>query len=298
MHPNEQIPEPPAVQRLLRAQFPQWADLPLAKVVSDGTDNALYRLGDKLVARFPRVEWAIQQVAKEAHWLPKFAASLPLAVSAPRAVGEPGEGYPWQWCVAPWFEGTDARAEELRDLSEAARDLAQFLRALQRIDATDGPPAGRANFNRGVPLTAVDVGVRRAIPHWEETFDTTAITAVWEDALAAPAWGRSPVWLHGDLLPVNMIANEGRLRAVIDFGCLGVGDPAADLVPAWGLFHGESRRVFREAMQVDDGTWRRGRGWALRAVGALPYYRETNPGIVARARHSIIEAVADFEADS
>jgi aminoglycoside phosphotransferase (APT) family kinase protein len=281
------------VKRLLRAQFPAWADLDVVRVVSDGTDNAIYRIGEHLAARLPRIEWAKGQVAKEARWLPELAPRLPLPISAPAAVGEPGEGYPWQWCIAPWFEGRDATPSHLDDLVAAAKELGAFVRALQSIDAGAGPPAGRHNFYRGVPLAVLDEQVRRQIPEWERDFDTAAITSAWEAALAAPAWEGPRVWLHGDLLPVNIIANGGRLAAVIDFGCLGVGDPAADLIAAWALFEGESRAVFREAVGVDAATWARGRGWALRAVGALPYYRETNPGIVARCRHQIAQVLAD-----
>jgi aminoglycoside phosphotransferase (APT) family kinase protein len=247
-----------------------------------------------MAARLPRIEWAIGQVAKEARWLPELAPHLPLPISAPVAVGAPGEGFPWEWCVAPWFEGEDATPAHLDDLITAAKDLGAFVSALQRIDASAGPAAGTHNFNRGVPLAAIDAQVRRQIPEWEGEFDTGAITAAWEAAVSAPQWDGPPVWLHGDLLPVNMISNHGRLAAVIDFGCLGVGDPAADLVPAWALFAGRSREVFREVVAADEATWARARGWALRSVGALPYYRDTNPGIVARSRHQIAELLADL----
>lgn len=295
MHADEVANDISLVRRLLESQFPQWSDLPIEQMPPVGTDHAIYRLGDVMSVRLPRIHWAIGQVDKEWEWLPKLAPHLPLATPVPLARGMPGEDYPWHWLIAPWFEGEDATAEHLRDLREAATDLAAFISALQQIDATGGPRPGRQNFFRGVPLAVRDEQVRAAIPHWADTVDTAALTAAWDAALAAPVWGRPPVWIHGDLQPGNILASDGRLSAVIDYGCLGVGDPAADLAIAWSLFSGESRDVFRAALGVDDATWARARGWALTGVGALPYYRDTNPAIVARARHQICEALVDYE---
>ena len=297
MHADEVETDVPLVQRLLAAQFPQWADLPIERVASAGTDHAIYRLGDDMSVRLPRIGWATGQVEKERRWLPMLAPHLPLAIPVPLATGEPGEDYPWQWSVAPWLEGKDATGEHLRDLEEAAIDLAAFLKALQRIDTTGAPRPGRHNFFRGVPLAVRDDQIRQAIPAWDGLVDVGAVTAAWEAALDAPVWDGPPVWIHGDLSPGNILAAGGRLSAVIDFGCLGVGDPATELIAAWTLFSGESRDVFRAALGVDDATWARGRGWALMGLGALPYYRHTNPAIVARARHTIDEVLADRELD-
>lgn len=295
MHAGEVDTDASLVRRLLAAQFPQWADLPIERVASAETDNAIYRLGDDMSVRLPRIHGATGQVEKEQRWLPILAPHLPLAIPVPLAKGVPGEGYPWQWCVSPWLEGDDATAEHIRDLEEAAVDLAAFLVALQRIDTTGGPRPGRHNAFRGVPLAVRDDHLRQAIPHWDGLVDIGAVKAAWEVALEAPIWDGPPVWIHGDLLPGNILAAGGRLSAVIDFGCLGVGDPAAELAVAWTLFSGESREAFRAALGVDDATWARGRGWALTAVGALPYYLNTNPAIVSRCRHTIDEVLAEHK---
>ncbi len=295
MHADEVQTDASLVRRLLAAQFPQWADLPLKWASSSGTDHAIYRLSNDMSVRLPKVHWATGQVEKEQRWLPMLAPHLPLAIPAPLAIGEPAEGYPWRWCVSPWLEGEDATPEHVRDLKEAAVDLAAFLRAMQRIDTTGGPRPGRHNFFRGVPLSVRDDQIRKAIPEWGGVLDTRAITAAWDAALAAPVYDGPPVWIHGDLLPGNLLASRGRLSAVIDFGCLGVGDPAADLAIAWNLFSGESRNVFRAGLGVDDATWARARGWALMGLGALPYYRHTNPPQVARARHQVEQVLADHE---
>ena len=294
LHAEEVDTDAALAGRLIAAQFPQWAGLPLRPVPSGGTDNAIYRLGDSLAVRLPRIHWAVGQVEKEQRWLPELAPRLPLAVPVPLAVGEPGEGYPWRWSVCPWIEGENATPERLADLSQAATELARFVAALQRMDTTGGPPAGPHNFGRGVPLAERDAPVRAALAALRGVIDTGAATAAWESALRASAWDGPPVWVHGDLQPGNLLALRGRLRAVIDFGGLGVGDPACDLIVAWNLFSGESRDVFRAALSVDEATWARGRGWAL-SVGliALPYYLDTSPAMVAYARHTIAQALAE-----
>ncbi len=299
MHADEVPTDPELVRRLLRSQFPRWSELRIERVQSYGTDNAIYRLGPELSVRMPRIEWATRQIDKELRWLPELAPQLPLAVPVPLAKGEPGEGYPYTWCVSPWFGGEDATGgTHIDDLEEAAVRLGQFIAALHRIDATAGPPAGKHNFYRGVPLAWRDEGVRKSIMEWEGELDTAALTRGWDAALAAPEWEQPGVWLHGDLLPGNIIATGGKLSAVIDFGCLGVGDPAVDLVAGWALFTGESRTAFRAAVGVDDATWARGRGWAITSVGVLPYYRHTNPGIVARARRQLEEVLLDEQLEA
>jgi aminoglycoside phosphotransferase (APT) family kinase protein len=296
MHVDEVDTDVSLVGRLLAAQFPQWADLPIEPVHSAGTDNAIYRLGDDMAVRLPRIHWATEQVDKEQRWLPRLAPLLPLAIPLPLAKGTPGEGYPWHWSVYRWLEGENATIERIADPRQAATELAQFIAALQRIDPAGGPPPGPDNSDRGEPLAMRDAETRAAIASLDGMLDTGAVTAVWEAALQAPAWHGPPVWIHGDLQSGNLLAVQGRLSAVIDFGCLGVGDPACDLQVAWNLLSAETRDVFRAALPVDDATWARGRGWAL-SVGliALPYYQSTNPVLAGINRRAIDEALADHQ---
>jgi aminoglycoside phosphotransferase (APT) family kinase protein len=282
------------VRRLLAAQFPQWAELPLEPVASAGTDNWIYRLGDDMSVRLPRSRGAIAKVEREQRWLPVLAPQLPLAIPVPLAKGEPGQAYAHPWSVYRWLDGETATAGRLEDPGESAVQLARFVRALQAVDPAGGPPPGPENSGRGEPLAARDERTREAIAALADTIDAEAATAAWDEAVHATAWDGPPVWLHGDLLSSNLLAVDGRITAVIDWGCLGVGDPACDLQPAWSLFSGETRKAFRGAMAVDDATWARGRGWSL-SVGliALPYYRETNPVLAGIARYAIDEVVAD-----
>jgi len=293
MHQDEVDTSAALVGRLLAEQFPQWADLPITPVPSAGTDNALYRLGDALAVRLPRIHWAVGQVDKEATWLPRLAPALPLAVPTVLAHGAPGAGYPYPWAVYRWLGGANAAEAPPADMSQAALDLAHFLLALQRLDTTGGPAALDHGL-RGAPLAGRDADTRQAIAALGDTMDAAAATAVWEEALRAREWHRPPVWFHGDLLPGNLLVADGRLSAVIDWNGLGVGDPACDLVIAWALFAGESRAAFRAALGVDDATWARGRGHALsQALIFIPYYRHTNPLGVAYHRRTLAAVLAD-----
>ena len=235
---------------------------------SAGTDNALYRLGDELVVRLPRIHWATGQAAHERRWLPRLAPHLPLTVPVPLATGTPAHGYPWPWSVYRWLPGEDAASARMDDPSEAARTLARFLNALQQIDATGGPPAGDHNV-RGQPLIERDAATREAIAALDGLIDGAMAVRAWETALAAPDWSGAPVWFHGDLLPGNVLVEDGRLRAVIDWSGLAVGDPACDLMMAWGLFSGESRAAFQDALGVDEATWAWARGHALSQAQSL-----------------------------
>ena len=291
MHENQVPTDVGLVRHLLADQFPEWADLPVAEVASSGTVNALYRLGDDRVVRLPLVDHDPGEIAKDRAWLPRLAPHLPLAVPEQLAVGDPGRGYPWPWAVYRWLEGTDAAQAGFRDEGQAARDLAAFVQALQRCDPSGGPRPGRPNYGRGAPLAPFDPPVRRALVQIDEIgglVDVAAATAVWEDAVAAAVRTAAPVLVHGDLMPGNLLLVDGCITAVIDWGALGVGDPACELMPAWNLFSPEGRATYRAALDVDDATWRRGRGWALlQAVMALPYYLDTNPGMVAVARRTL-----------
>lgn len=291
MHADEIETNETLVRRLLADQFPHWADLSIALVPSYGTDHDIYRLGDDLVVRLPRVGWATRQAAKEAVWLPKLAPHLPLALPLQVATGYPAAGYPYDWSIYEWLPGDNANGT-ITDLDQAAVDLAAFIRALRQIDTTDAPP--RPPGARGAPLIESDTVVRRSVAALGDRIDGPAVLGAWEESRDAPPWDGPEVWLHGDLLPGNLLVVDGRLSAVIDFGGLNVGDPACDLQPAWNVFAGASRERFRSELEIDDASWLRGRGWALaQAVTALPYYWDTNPGMIRQASNALTQVLAD-----
>jgi aminoglycoside phosphotransferase (APT) family kinase protein len=280
------------VKRLIASQFPRWSGLPVTPVEVDGWDNRTYRLGDDLTVRLPTGEGYAPAVEKEHRWLPVFARSLSVAVPVSLAMGAPGEGYPFPWSVRRWLAGQTAAPDRIDDLSAFAVSIADFIRALQRVDPTDGPPAGAHCFYRGTSPAHYDDGTQRALAALKGRVETERATAVWADALNAPTWDRPPVWFHGDIASGNLLVDGGKLTAVIDFGGCGVGDPACDLVIAWTMFSGESREAFRDAVDLDVATWARARGWALwKALITLA--DTTDDGMAAISRRVIGEVLND-----
>ncbi|MFD7026893.1 aminoglycoside phosphotransferase family protein [Streptomyces sp. NPDC059917] len=275
------------VRRLVARRFPQWAGLPVRRIASGGTVNAVYRLGGTRLVRLPLTADGAGDVPHEQAWLPRLAPLLPTAVPEVLGVGGPAEGYPWSWSVYRWLEGENPEAGALDAPGALAGDLAAFVAAMRKVTLAPAPRA-----HRGGPLASLDAATRAALAELRgipgEAVDCDALTAVWDAASRAPAWDGPPVWLHADLMPGNVLVRDGRLASVIDFGCAGVGDPACDLFPAWNLLPADAREVFRTALGVDDATWLRGRARALsQAVIALPYYRNTNPAMARNARHVI-----------
>jgi aminoglycoside phosphotransferase (APT) family kinase protein len=281
------------VRRLLRAQFPHWADLPLTEAAPQGWDNRTFRLGETLSVRLPSAAGYVAQVAKEQRWLAVLASQLPLPIPVPVAQGAPNADFPWPWSIYRWQPGATARIERIVDLAAFATTLAYFLRTLQQIDPTGGPLAGPHNFYRGGPLATYEAETRRTLATLSDTIDVKAALAVWEAGLAT-SWHRPPVWVHGDVAVGNLLVHEGLLSAVIDFGCCGVGDPACDLVIAWTFFDSASRAVFRANLPLDDATWRRGRCWALwKALITLAEYRTSDAAKAADARRVIDTVISE-----
>jgi aminoglycoside phosphotransferase (APT) family kinase protein len=275
MHPDELEIDEALVRRLLSAQFPEWAGLPLRRVEPRGTVNAIFRLGDELAVRLPRRGGPTAPGSKELDWLPKLAPLLPVEVPVPVAQGRPGDVYPWFWEIHTWVEGETVPVGEI-DVIQGARDLAALIGTMQQLDPAGAPPG------RGIPLAERDEETRR----WLARFDGDPIvTAEWERALAAPPWGGPPVWHHGDLDVRNWLVRDGRISGVIDWGALGVGDPACDVMVAWKLHSPAARDAFRAALPTDDATWERARGWVLsQAVAILAYYTpENNPSLFHEA---------------
>lgn len=288
MHAGEVDIDGELIERLVAAQFPRLADLPIKAVQSTGTVNALYRLGDHLCARLPRLHSWVQDLEKEVTWLPRLAPRLSLRVPEPVAQGHPARGYPFPWAIYRWIEGHPYGDDLVSDESQAAAALAQFVIEMRRVDPGGAPRGGRR------PLRELDAATRLAITAAQRVIDSEAAAAAWASALEAPAWDGTPVWIHTDLLRPNLLVDGGRLCAVIDFGGVGVGDPAADVIAAWSVFSQTGRARFRGALEVDDGTWNRARGYALhQAVLIIPYYSETNPGFVALAKRTVEEVLAD-----
>lgn len=282
------------VRKLTDSQFPQWKDLKIKPVSHGGWDNRTFHLGREMLVRMPSAAEYAAKVEIEQHWLPILAPLLPLQIPAPLAMGKPGEGYSWNWSIYRWIEGDVAAHAEIKDKITFAKDLAQFLVALQKIDPTNGPVPGTTT-DRGGPLAIYDGQTRQALAILKDKIDVAAATEVWEAALAT-TWNRRPVWVHGDISLGNLLVQNGQLSAVIDFGGLAIGDPACDLAIAWTFFKGESREVFRVILNLDGGTWARGRGWALwKALIVAAGLCETNNIEGKNCWRIIDEVIADYK---
>jgi aminoglycoside phosphotransferase (APT) family kinase protein len=292
------VTDPSVIRALVDEQFPAWADRPLdPRPAGAGSDHVVHRLGIDLAVRLPLRADAAAQVGVEQRWLPRLAAALPVPIPAPVGHGRPGRGVPWPWSVVRWLPGVDATRATVTDHHALARDLAAVVRALWSLPP-EGPAPGPRNGGRGAPLaTRVDeldaaVADLRADP--EPGIDLAAALDRWRDALAAPPHAGPPRWAHGDLLPGNLLVTDGRLGGVVDFGCCGVGDPAVDLLPAWAVLPTNARATFRDALEVDDATWRRGRGWAVSfGLIALPYHRTRTPDLARVAHRAVVAATGD-----
>lgn len=282
MHANELPIGDELVRRLVDEQFPAWSTLPLERVEPSGTDNAIFRLGDELAVRLPRIDGPTSAEDREYDWLPRLAPALRFEVPLPVARGRPGAGYPWYWSIVRWLDGETPLSATID-----AAELAEFVLSLQRIDPTGGPSPGA---RRGEPLAIRDPPMQLALGH----LDVPGADDLWRRAVAAPEWQRARVWLHADLDARNVLVRAGRLTGVIDWGCVGVGDPAVDVMAAWKLLDARGRERFRDLLEIDDDTWLRAQGWALsQALIALDYYTlETYPVIVHEARRWLAEVLA------
>ncbi|BCB73829.1 hypothetical protein GCM10022251_13460 [Phytohabitans flavus] len=272
------------VDRLVRAQHPDLAG-PL-RLVANGWDNVIYRLGAGMCVRLPRRAVAVDLIHHEQRWLPGIAERTGPVVPAPVRAGTPGAGFPWPWSICPWFEGRPAADVPPAERAPAATDLAEFLAGLH----TPAPPDAPHNPWRGVPLTDRYAAVS------ERLAGTPDLGALWERLVATPAWAGPPYWLHGDLHPANLVlapSGPGRLAAVIDFGDLTSGDPAADLATAWLTFDAAGRAAFRARYDaltdIDPDTWVRARGWALNLATALGLHSDDNPRMAAISAHALAE---------
>ena len=284
------------VGELIGSQFPQWSELAIKPVASSGWDNRTFHLGESMSVRLPSAAHYAGAVAKEQKWLPWLAqqlSTLPMRtvqIPEPLAQGVPTPRFPLPWSVYRWLDGEVASHDRIDNLDQFARDVAQFLVALRRLDAAGGP----VRKLRGGSLAIYQEQVRAALTKLDGRIDRARAAAIWQAAMAMPI-AEAPVWYHGDVAVGNLLVKQGRLSAVIDFGGLGVGDPACDMVIAWTFLEPQSRAEFRSTMDVGDAIWARGRGWALwKAIVILAGLIETNEREAASAGYALQQLLQDL----
>lgn len=285
-------------KQLVKQQFPHWTKLPIKAVESGGTDNNIFRLGAHICLRLPRRPDAIAQVAREQEFLPRFN-NLPLQVPQPLALGKPTNAYTSPWTICNWIDGQEAHLDNIDNVNDMAQQLAQFLTALHQVNIDGAPLASEDTGNRGVDLSLKHLGTSKAINGVSNEYDAKILTKIWQQARDQPKWQSAPVWLHGDIKPDNLIAKNGQLAAVIDFGLMAVGDPAVDLMLAWSVLPPTARAIFKAILQTDENTWARGRGWALSvSLIALDYYKVSNVKLANLSRHTINQVIKEYKNES
>lgn len=247
---------------MIDSQIPQWKHLKITPIAHGGWDNRTFHLGETMSIRMPSAEIYAHQIEKEFYWLPILAPLLPKQISIPLIIGKQTKNYSWSWGIYKWLEGETVTTTHNIDLNMLAKDLGTFLKALYTINSTGGPAAGSHNFYRGGHLHVYNDQVQQALVILENKIDTSKARMIWESAVTT-TWEKDPVWVHGDIAAGNLLVQNGKLNAVIDFGGLAVGDPACDLAIAWTQFTDSSRQLFKESVSLDHETWNRGKAWAL-----------------------------------
>ena len=289
-HINDQI-----VQTLIDEQFPNYSDLELRRLQSNGSDNVIYRLGRDMCVRLPLTPRASAMLMKEVDCIPKLPR-LPLQVPMPLSAGNAVTDYQSPWAIYRWIEGETLSDHPLQDVPDAAEKLARFIDVLQKADASDAPLYGEHNNFRGCPLRNRYEPTVAAIEKVSDLYNAKSLRSVWEQSLNLAEWSRGPVWIHGDIHAANLLMSDGKLSAVIDFGLMGAGDPAVDLIVNWSLLSESARSRFRSAVDIDEDTWLRGRAWALStALIALAYYRDRHQYLSNMSIRVIGEVLADAQ---
>ncbi|MBI2791156.1 MAG: aminoglycoside phosphotransferase family protein [Gammaproteobacteria bacterium] len=250
--------------KLIAEQFPEYAHLPITSVEKQGHDNRTYKLGKELLIRMPTAESYALKVPKEQALLPKLAPHLTVNIPVPIKMGNASKDYPYPFSIYKWLPGTSINLLVLEDdcLEKLAFDLAKFLKELQNIHDVDGPSPGQHNWWRGDHVSVYDKGAREQVASLTGIIDSDKAMRLWEQACKT-RWSNTPVWVHGDFAIGNMLLQDDKLSAIIDFGGIALGDPACDLVIAWTFLKDNARDIFIREMGLDGDTWFRARGWAL-----------------------------------
>ncbi len=299
MHPGQLTVSPLTVGRLIAEQFPQWAGLPIEPVSGAGTVNAIFRVGDHIVARFPLepdddIEAVRHDLEHEAEAARELSGRTPVATPVPLAIGEPGAGYPLPWSVFTWLPGDPATADNCSRSDVFATDLAEFILAVRAIDTRGRTYDGNG---RGGELGSYDEWIELCLTNSEGLLDVSTLRAIWDQIRVLPRGDSPDVMNHGDLIPPNVLIVDSRLAGVLDVSGFAAADPALDLVSAWHLLDDHRRELLRTYLGCDDDEWQRGRGWAFQqAMGAVWYYVDSNPVMSNNCRRTLERIQADFGA--
>lgn len=297
MHAGQLSVPADMVRALVDQQFPQWRRLPVKQVASEGTVNAIFRVGEDLAARFPLQpgdpDATRRWLESEAAAARELAGRTRFPTPEPVALGEPAAGYPLPWSVQTWLPGVVATSCDPAGSVPFARDLAEFIGGVRLIGTNGRTFAGLRRGGRGGDLRSHDAWMETCFGHSEGLLDVPRLRRMWAVMRDLPRDGED-MMTHGDLIPGNVLVSGGRLTGVLDVGGLGPADPALDLVAAWHLLDTGPRKVLRAHLGCDDLEWQRGMAWAFQqAMGLVWYYAESNPVMSQLGRRTLDRLTAD-----
>lgn len=301
MHPDQLSVTVPVVEALVVAQFPQWAGLPIRPVAGAGTVNAIFRVGDDVVARFPLeladdVDELRVDLETEAAAAAELNGRTPVATPRPLGIGSPGLGYAQPWSLYSWTPGEPVTADSHAHSDAFARDLVEFIGAVRQIDARGRTYDGNG---RGGDLASHDEWVDICLTNSVGLLDVAQLRSIWDQLRILPRGDTPDVMTHGDLIPPNILTTGNRMTGILDVGGFKAVDPALDLVSAWHLLDTERRAEFRIQLDCDEAEWLRSCGWAFeQAIGAVWYYAESNPAMSTNCRRTLERIQTHFASDS
>jgi aminoglycoside phosphotransferase (APT) family kinase protein len=295
MHANQLTISLETVRELVNEQFPEWRGLPIRSFLSQGTVNAIFRIGDHLAARFPLQPGDVGATRRwleaEAEAARELVGRTRFATPEPVALGEPGAGYPLPWAVQTWLPGVVATDEDPCASVAFAHDLAELIGGVRAIDTRGRTFSGGG---RGGDLQSHDAWMETCFRHSEQLLDVARLRRNWVVMRSLPRGTAQDLMTHGDLIPGNVLVSSGRLAGVLDVGGLGPADPAVDLVSAWHLLEAGPRQALRADLGCGDLEWERGKAWAFeQAMGAVWYYRESNPAMSRMGQRTLERILAD-----
>jgi len=289
MHANQLAVSPGTVRDLVGAQFPAWRHLTVRAVEPAGTVNAIFRIGDELVARFPLRPGSAASVRRrlesEVAAARLLAGRTRFATPEPVAIGEPGAGDPLPWAVQTWLPGVTAAEDDPGGSVAFAHDLAEFISGVRAI-STGGRAFGGSG--RGGDLRCHDGWMQTCFERSGQLLDVPRLRRMWEAMRQLPRGTAGDVMSHGDLIPGNLIVSAERLAGILDTGDVAPADPALDLVAAWHLLEDGPRQALRGDLSCGDLEWERGRAWAFeQAMGLVWYYADSNPAMSRLGRRTL-----------
>lgn len=298
MHDGQLAVSPQMVRELVDEQFPEWRPLPITGIASSGTVNAIFRIGDELVARFPLQSGDVgttrQWLESEAEAARELVGRTRFATPEVVALGEPGAGYPLPWSVQTWLPGITAADDDPAESIAFAHDLAEFVSGVRSIDTRGRMFRGAG---RGGDLRSHDSWMQMCFDRSERLLDVPRLRRMWSTMRTLPRTAPDAM-THGDLIAGNVLVSDGRLAGIIDVGGLGPADPALDLVGAWHLLEAAPRQMLRDDLGCDDLEWERGKAWAFeQAAGLVWYYLDSNPAMSRMGHRTLQRILSDSSRD-